>query len=96
MRVVMVVVLAGLASIAGCSSSGVVSTGVGTNMVAKTGRGLGESGAEVAADLYREAAAFCAAKGMEFERVSVDAQDWRAFVRFASAQVEFKCISKAQ
>ena len=53
------IVLLALA-VVGCSSTGVVSIGVDSYMIAKSGGGPGASGAEMSADLYQEANAFCA------------------------------------
>jgi hypothetical protein len=79
---------------AGCSSTGVVSTGPDTYMVAKSGGGPGASGAEMSADLYREATAFCAAQKKQFMRISVTEQDNKPFVRLANAKLEFRCVSE--
>lgn len=78
----------------GCSSTGVVSTGPDTYMIAKSGGGPGASGAEMSADLYREANAFCAEKKMQFMRISVTEQDNKPFVRLANAKLEFRCVSE--
>jgi hypothetical protein len=76
----------------GCSSTGVVSTGPDTYMVAKSGGGPGASGAEISADLYREANAFCAEQKKQFMRISVSEQDNKPFVRLANAKLEFRCV----
>jgi hypothetical protein len=86
-------VLMGLV-ITGCSSTGVVSTGPDTYMVAKSGGGPGASGAEISADLYREANAFCAAQKKQFVRISVTEQDNKPFVRQANAKLEFRCVAE--
>ena len=78
-----------------CSSTGVVSTGPDTYMVAKSGGGPGASGAEMSADLYREANAFCAAQKKQFMRISVNEQDNKPFVRLANAKLEFRCVDEA-
>ncbi len=77
--------------ITGCSSTGIVSTGADTYMVAKSGGGPGASGAEMSAGLYREANAFCASKERQFVRVSIVEQDNKPFVRLANAKLEFRC-----
>ena len=77
---------------AGCSSTGVVSTGPDTYMVAKSGGGPGASGAEMSADLYRDANAFCAQQKKQFVRISVTEQDNKPFVRLANAKLEFRCV----
>ena len=72
------------------SSTGVVSTGPDTYMIAKTG-GFGVSGAEVSADLYREANAFCTQQNRQFLRISLNERDKRPFVRAANSKLEFRC-----
>lgn len=79
-------------AIAGCASTGVVAVGQDTFMLAKTGGTIGMSGAEVTADLYREANMFCSEKKKYVSTVNVSALDWQAFVRMASSKLEFKCV----
>ena len=82
--------------LAGCSStggsSGVVSTGLDTYMVANS-RGK-TSGAAMSAELYREANEFCAAQKKQFARINVTEQDYKAFVRHASSKLEFRCVAE--
>ena len=78
-----------------CSSTGVVPTGAGSYMLAKTGAAPGATGAEVTADLYREANEFCAKQNRQFVNISVDAKDWKPFVRLANSKLEFKCDEKS-
>jgi hypothetical protein len=78
----------------GCSSTGVVPTGPDTYMLAKTGGAPGTSGAEVTADLYREANAFCADQKKQLMTVTVTAQDWKPFVRLANSKLEFRCVAE--
>jgi len=80
--------------LSGCSSTGVVPAGDGTLMIAKTDGAPATSGAEVTADLYREAHDYCEKRQMDFKTISVDEKDWKAFVRLASSKVEFRCINK--
>lgn len=87
------IVLAGLI-LAGCSSTGVVSTGSDTYMVAKSGGGPGASGAEMSAGLYREANAFCAEQKKQFVKINVTEQDNMPFVRLANAKLEFRCVTE--
>lgn len=82
-----------VAAIAGCASTGVVPTGQDVFMLAKTGGAPGMSGAEVTADLYREANAFCTQKHRQMETIKVTEHDWRAFVRMASSKLEFRCVA---
>ncbi len=87
-------VLVGLV-LAGCSSTGVVSTGSDTYMIAKSGGGSGASGAEMSAGLYREANAFCTEQKKQFVRISITEQDYMPFVRLANAKLEFRCVSES-
>ena len=87
------IVLAGLIFV-GCSSTGVVSIGTDTYMVAKSGGGPGATGAEMSADLYREANAFCAEQKRQFVRVSVIERDNKPFVRLANSKLEFRCVAE--
>lgn len=83
------------ATLAGCASSGVVQTGQDTYMLAKSGAGgIFSSGAAVQADLYKEAGAFCEAKGMIVETVSSEARNAIPFVRTNGADLTFKCVNK--
>ena len=88
-----VIILAVLA-LTGCSSTGVVSTGSDTYMVAKSGGGPGASGAEISADLYREANTFCAKQTKQFVKINVTEQDNKPFVRLANAKLEFRCVAE--
>ena len=88
------IVLVGLV-LAGCSSTGVVSTGSDTYMIAKSGGGPWASGAEMSADLYREANAFCAEQKKQFVRISVTEQGNKPFVRLANAKLEFRCVTES-
>lgn len=81
-----------MAACASSSSTGVVSTSPDTYMIAKSG-GFGVSGAEVSADLYREANAFCAQQNRQFLRISLNERDKRPFVRAANAKLEFRCMT---
>ena len=78
----------------GCSSTGVAPTGPDTYMLAKTGGAPGTSGAEVTADLYREANSFCADQKKQLITVNVTAQDWKPFVRLANSKLEFRCAAE--
>ena len=80
--------------LSGCASTGVVSIGADTYMIAKGGGGPGATGPEMSADLYREANAFCATQEKQFERISVTEKDNTPFVRAASSKIEFRCIKK--
>lgn len=84
-------------ALAGCASSGVQRTGPDTYMLSKTGAGgIFSSGSAVKADLYSEANAFCAGKGMVAETVNADAKNAIPFVRMNSAELEFRCVQARQ
>jgi len=85
--------LVALSVLGGCASTGVVPTGQDVFMLAKTGGAPGMSGAEVTADLYREANAFFTQKHRQMETIKVTEHDWRAFVRMASSKLEFRCVA---
>jgi len=87
-RVPMILIL-----LAGCASTGVVSTGPDTYMIAKSGA-FEMGGAEVTADLYREANAFCAERKKQLITIKVTALDARVFVRNASSNLEFRCVAQ--
>ena len=82
-----------LALLSGCASSGVVSTGPDSYMIAKTsGVPAFTSGGEVAADLYREANAFCSGQNRQLLTVNATSRDSIPFVRLANAKLEFRCL----
>ncbi|MCX5724029.1 MAG: hypothetical protein NTX84_05850 [Nitrospirae bacterium] len=79
--------------IIGCTTpgSGIVEITDNTYMHSQFGTLLTFSGGEVKADLYREAKAFCAAKGKKLEPLSSTAQDVTTS-NFSSAEIQFKCL----
>lgn len=77
--------------LAACASTGVVSTGADSYMVADTSQRPGAAGAPILVDLYREAGAFCKSKGGNVETIATEAKDHQPFVRLASARLEFRC-----
>lgn len=79
----------------GCASTGVISTGGDSYMLSKTGAGgMFSSGAAVKADLYTEANAFCAKRGMVVETISATDNNAIPFVRMNNAGLNFKCVPK--
>lgn len=81
--------------LAGCASSGVIQTDPDTYMISKTGAGgIFSSGAAVKADLYTEANAFCAGKGMVVETVNATAKNAIPFARMNSAELQFRCVAR--
>lgn len=87
-RVPMILVL-----LAGCASTGVVSTGPDTYMIARTDGAPGTSGAEVTAGLYREANAFCAEQKKQLITINVAGLDYKPFVRLANSKLDFRCAA---
>ena len=92
MRIYLTLIVLSLLS--GCASTGVVSTGPDTYMIAKTAGAPGTSGGEVTADLYREANAFCIGQNRQLLTVHVTALDWKPFVRLANSKLEFRCLAE--
>lgn len=88
MRYLFVLLLAGCAS-----STGVVPIGQDTYMVGGKAKGLGASGYDASADLYREANTYCGQMGKRFEQVNVQSRDG-GFARFPNAKLEFRCVAK--
>lgn len=83
---VLVVLLAGCAA----TKIGVVSIGENTYMLAKQDW-MAYSGSVVKAELYKEAAAFCAAKGKKSVPLNSSATDYAAYRTTAGAEIQFKC-----
>ena len=82
--------------LAGCASSGVISTGPNTYMLtAKSAGGLFTNGNAVLANLYKEANAFCEQRGQVVETVDTNAQNAIPFARMPNAKLDFRCVPKA-
>ncbi len=77
--------------LAGCASTGVVSTGDGEYMLAK--RSSTDSGGEIMADLYREASAHCGMEGKKMLQTSGKSRDTVPF-RPGNAELRFRCAEK--
>ena len=78
-----------------CSSGGPVKMGHDTYLLTKKSAGCGFTGGEGAkAALLREANAFCTKQGKEIETMDATSKNGVPFVRCASAEIEFKCVSK--
>ena len=71
------------------TTTGVVSTGGDTYMVA--GETQSTSPHEVTADLYRQANAYCAERKKEFKALSLVDKAGN-FGRLASSKLDFKCV----
>lgn len=81
-----------IVTLAGCASTGVVSTGPDTYMIAMTDA-TKWSGAEVTAALYREANAFCAEQKKQLITIKVAALDYNFWSTYANSNLEFRCVA---
>jgi hypothetical protein len=89
----MKIILAFVALLAGCASSGPVSIGKDAYVLTKTSAGgMFVSGATVKTDLLREANEFCTKSGKTMELTSGDAKNAIPFARMPSAEIQFKCV----
>lgn len=80
------------ALVAGCASkTGIVPIGDGIYMSGMQDYSLNYHGAKVKAQLYTEAAQFCAKQGKRSVPVGDSAQDAAMFSNYASAEVKFRC-----
>lgn len=87
-------ILAAVALLAGCASSGVVQTDPGVYMVAhKNNGGMFGNIEAVKADAYREAGEFCAKDGKVVQTVDSKAEGAIPFVRLGAASVTFRCVA---
>jgi len=80
-------------AMSGCSSTGIVSTGPDTYMTARNGGRPSGLGAQISAQLYREATAYCVEQQKQFVKLALIEQDHRWFVRPPSARLEFRCAA---
>lgn len=89
--------VAAVAALAGCASSGVIPTGADTYMItAKSAGGMFTNGNAVLAELYKEANAFCSAQGGKVvQSTATNAQNAIPFARMPNARLEFKCVAPA-
>ena len=81
-----------LALLAGCASTGVVSTGPDTYMIAGSGADF-RGTAGISADLYTEANAFCAGRKKQLATITLTERNAIPFVRASSAKLEFRCVA---
>lgn len=88
--------MAAAAALAGCAShSGVTPMGGGNYLLSKqAATGFGGA-ASLKAELLREADAFCAGKGQDFEVVSASENAGPyVFGHYPKAEVQFRCAGK--
>jgi len=78
----------------GCATGtdGVVEIGPNTYMLGGLGGMTDYSGSAVKARFFKEAAKYCADKGMAMTPISSTGQD-STFGNYASAEVQFRCTS---
>lgn len=94
MRALIVVGLAGVV-LAGCAAkfdmpeTGIIPIGKDMYMSSKFG-GMEWSGGVVKAELYKEAGAFCAKKGLQVVPVDSASKDASQY-QYASAEIQFRC-----
>ena len=82
--------------LAACAS-GVVPTGEDTYLVTRKSPGCGFASAEgTKADLYKDANEFCKKSGKVVQTIDVVARDGVPFVRCASAELNFQCVSRTK
>jgi Short C-terminal domain len=78
----------------GCASSGVIPMGQDTFMISKQSSTGFHSAGSVKADIYKEGSAYCASQGKEFQPVNDHGVDGVPGRSFASAEVQFRCLTK--
>lgn len=78
-------------ALAGCATNtGIVQIADDTYMYAKQDW-MAHSGGVVKAELYKEANAFCAAKGKKFTPANSSSQDALLYQASAGAEIQFTC-----
>lgn len=78
--------------LSGCASSGVVSVGQDTFMVAKQSSTGFHSASSVKAEIFAEANTYCLGKGKAIQPVSDQGVDGVPGRSFASAELVFRCL----
>lgn len=87
--------LACLVALTGCASSGPVPIGKDTYMITKeSAGGMFVSGSAVKADVFKEAYAYCASQGKDFQVVNTHQEDAIPGARLPSAEVQFMCLNR--
>ena len=93
MKIKIISAMSLISMLAACASSGPVSIGRDTYMIAKQSSTGFHSGGSVKADIYREASEFCVKQGLQFQPVSEIAKDGVPGYAFANAEVVFRCLA---
>ena len=88
------IIIALAVSLAGCASSGVIPMGQDTFMISKQSSTGFHSAGSVKADIYREGSTYCMSQGKEFQPVNDHGVDGVPGRSFASAEIQFRCLSK--
>jgi hypothetical protein len=87
-------ILLALTILSGCAANtGFVKTGDNSYMYAKESDWV-TSGGSVKADMYKEAADFCAKQDKQFEQTSSTSSDSNGITSRASAEIQFRCVDK--
>lgn len=80
------------ALVAGCASkTGIVPIGDGLYMSSMQDYSLNYHGGKVKAQLYQDAAEFCAKQGKKSIPVADTSRDAAMYTNYASAEVKFRC-----
>jgi len=84
--------LAAAAALVGCASkTGIVPIGNGIYMSSMQDYSLNYHGGKVKAELYKDAAEFCAKQGKSSVPVSDSERDAAFYSQYASAEIKFRC-----
>lgn len=94
-RTSIIVALAAIALSACSSRSGVIPDGPDTYMVIVAGKTGFTPVGKLKIGAYRQATAYCAARGKQMETVQ-DRSVGTGFLRFPEAEIHFKCTAPAQ
>ena len=82
--------------LSGCTTTGtdgVVEIAPNTYLLGGQGGVLDHSGSALKARFFKEAAKYCASKGMTIAPLNSSAQD-ASMAQYASAEVQFRCLQK--
>lgn len=93
MRVSYILLAAVIVSGCATGTDGVVEIGPNTYMLGGLGGMTDYSGSAVKARFFKEAAKYCAEKGMDMTPINSTGQDSN-FGNYASAEVQFRCSAR--
>ena len=80
--------------VTGCASSGPIPIGQDTFMITKQSATVFPSGSSMKAEVYKEAFAYCASIGKEFQPIIENSADGVYGRSSANAEVQFRCLAK--